>query len=77
MINMAKNVLISPCDGKLSVYDIKSDSVFHIKESIYTVEDLVENKELASEFTGGKCLIFRLSPDDYHRYCYFDWCSGI
>ncbi len=75
LICMNKSSLICPCDGKLSVYDIKSDSVFHIKDSVYTVEDLLEDKALASEFTDGKCLIFRLSVDDYHRYCYFDWCK--
>ncbi len=75
MICMAKSALICPCDGKLSVYDIKDESVFHIKDSVYTVSDLIENKSLADEFMGGVCLIFRLSVDDYHRYCYFDWCQ--
>ncbi len=75
MICMAKSALICPCDGRLSVYNIKDDSVFFIKDSAYTVSDLIEDNELANEFMGGTCLIFRLSVDDYHRYCYFDWCS--
>lgn len=75
MICMAKSALICPCDGRLSVFDIKNDSVFFIKESAYTIADLLEDETLAKEYVGGKCLIFRLSVDDYHRYCYFDWCK--
>jgi phosphatidylserine decarboxylase len=74
MICMAKSALICPCDGRLSVYNIEENSIFFIKESAYTIADLVENQELAREYVGGTCLIFRLSVDDYHRYCYFDWC---
>jgi phosphatidylserine decarboxylase len=74
VICMSKSALVCPCDGRLSVYDIKEDSIFFIKDSAYTVSDLIENSELAEEFMGGTCLIFRLSVDDYHRYCYFDWC---
>jgi len=62
----------SPCDGRLTVYQITHDSVFSIKNSRYSVPDLLQNPELADEFSNGVCLIFRLSPDDYHRYCYID-----
>ena len=75
IICMNKHALISPSDGKLMVYPIEKNSVFYIKDSAYTVADLIENESLANEYMGGLCLIFRLSVDDYHRYCYFDWCS--
>jgi len=64
--------LTAPCDGKLSAYPITSDGVFKIKNSIYSIEDLLQDKSLAHEFIGGLCLIFRLTPDDYHRYAYID-----
>jgi len=64
--------LISPCDSKLSAYEINSDSVFYIKNSAYTVSDLLAGAKIAEEYEGGYCLIFRLCVDDYHRYCYFD-----
>ena len=64
--------LAAPCDGKLTVYPISAERVFNIKQSGYTIDDLLECRELADEFSGGVCLIFRLSPDDYHRYCYID-----
>ena len=31
---------------------------------------LLKNKQLAREFEGGYAMIFRLTVDDYHRYCY-------
>ena len=31
---------------------------------------LLKNPALAAEYVGGWCLIFRLTVDDYHRYCY-------
>lgn len=64
--------LISPCDSKLSVYEIEDSSIFRIKGSRYRVCDLVKNDFLARRFVGGYCMIFRLEVDDYHRYCYID-----
>lgn len=69
---IAKDGLISPCDAKLSVYQIQKDAAFAIKGSMYTVAELLCDDALAGEFAGGMCLIFRLTVDDYHRYCYFD-----
>ncbi|MCL2765713.1 MAG: phosphatidylserine decarboxylase [Treponema sp.] len=66
------NDLISPCDGKLTVYQINAGSVFHIKNSIYDLNVLLQDKPLAEDYNNGVCLIFRLTPSDYHRYCYID-----
>ena len=71
-INMESNKLISPCDSKLQAFKINEESIFNIKDSYYKVEDLIQNKELAKEYINGYCLIFRLTVDDYHRYCYVD-----
>lgn len=64
--------LISPCDCKLSAYPIDEDSQFWIKGSPYTLEELVDDPAIASEYRSGICLICRLAVDDYHRYCYID-----
>ena len=64
--------LISPCDGYLSAYRIKSNNSFHIKGSWYKVTDLVTDKKIAKEFVGGDCVILRLCANDYHHYCYID-----
>lgn len=63
---------ISPCDGYLSAYKISENSTFKIKNSVYTIEGLIKNKEIASKYKDGYCLVFRLSPKNYHRYCYID-----
>ena len=64
--------LIAPCDGKLTVYPITEDAVFRIKHSDYLLGQLLEDEELAASFRGGLCLVFRLTPDDFHRYCFPD-----
>lgn len=71
-IDNNSNSFICPCDGHLSAYKIEKNSTFKIKNSIYTVESLIKDKELAKKYIDGYCLIFRLSPNDYHRYCYID-----
>ena len=67
-----ENGLIAPCDGLLSVYPIKDGLVLPIKQSCYTISDLLEDNELAKEFEGGTVLVFRLCVNHYHRYSYFD-----
>lgn len=69
-IDSAEDAFVSPCDGRLSVYDINDDTTFEIKGSHYTVESLLQDKKHAKEFGGGKALVFRLCVDDYHRYGY-------
>ena len=65
-------VLVAPCDGLLTVYKIDSDTVLPVKQSSYTISSLLDDKDLASEFNGGLCLVYRLCVDHYHRYCYVD-----
>lgn len=64
--------LISPCDGYMSAYRINSDSVFSIKNSEYSISDLVGDAELADEYLSGVCIVLRLGVENYHRYCYID-----
>ena len=67
-----EDVLISPCDARLSAYRIDENSVFHIKRSTYQVKDLIPDSRYAPDYTGGICLVFRLCVDDYHRYANID-----
>ncbi len=69
-INQDQSVIISPCDGKLTLIEINDDTVFYIKNGEYTSEMLLKDKALAEEFKGGWCFVFRLTVDDYHRYSY-------
>ena len=70
-----KEVLFSPCDGKLSAYKIDKDTVLPVKGSHYTISQLLNNNDLAEKYSDGYCLVFRLAVDDYHRYSYID--SGV
>ena len=71
-INRDKEVLISPSDGRVSVYEIDDNMTFNIKDSYYTVESLTHSKKAANYYKGGTCVIIRLCVDNYHRYCYID-----
>ncbi len=66
------NVLISPADSKLSIYRIGDDLKIQIKGSKYTLDELVDCRVDTQEYKGGLCLVFRLTMDDYHRYCFPD-----
>ena len=62
--------LISPCDSKLTALPISAESIFTLKHTAYTTASLLRNDTFAEEYAGGWALIFRLTVDDYHRYCY-------
>ena len=71
-VDMDPKALISPCDGLLSAYKITDGLVVPVKQSRYSIADLVGSKALARQFEGGYCLVFRLCVDNYHRYVFFD-----
>ena len=71
-IDMRDEALISPCDAKLTVVPITENTHFTVKDAEYSLAAFVGCKKLAKQFEGGKVLIFRLTPDDYHRYCFPD-----
>ena len=71
-IDSNENALISIADSKLKYVKITEDVRLKIKNTTYSVEELVKDKELASKYINGDCLIFRLTVSDYHRYCYLD-----
>jgi len=64
--------LIAPADSKLTYYPIEDNLLVEIKDTVYSLADLLDDPKLARSFAGGTCLIFRLSVDDYHHYCFID-----
>lgn len=64
--------LISPCDGRLSVFPVTEQCAATVKHTRYSVASLLRNRELAEEYVGGYLWVFRLCVDDYHRYIYVD-----
>ena len=63
-----KNGLIAICDAKLTAYKISEKNTFEIKNSIYTIEELIKEKEKCYEYA----LIFRLTVSHYHHYVFPD-----
>lgn len=64
--------LVSPCDCKLTAFDVSADGVYRIKGCDYDVFSLLGDAEAAEPFLDGKMLVFRLTVDNYHRYHYID-----
>lgn len=64
--------LISPCTGKLLLYKINNNLQLKIKNTVYKINDIVDNKIDMNQYKNGLCLVFRLGLTDYHRYIYID-----
>ncbi|SHI31225.1 phosphatidylserine decarboxylase [Parasporobacterium paucivorans] len=71
-VTQDRNVLISPCDGKLRVYKISSQSRFSVKKSNYSLKTLLKDEKMSKRYEDGVCVIIRLALEDNHRYCYID-----
>ena len=69
-VDMDRGHLTAPCDSKLTVLGITDDLKFTLKHTQYTLESLLRDNALARKYAGGHALVFRLTVDDYHRYCY-------
>ena len=70
-INARKVIFISPCDSQMTAYKINEDLTLNIKDAYYSIDTLVEDN-IIDKYIGGYALVFRLSVDNYHRYCYID-----
>lgn len=71
-VDMAETSFVSPADSKLSVYSVAADNRISVKGVEYTLSDLVGRKTSLADYEGGLCLVFRLTMDDCHRYCFVD-----
>ena len=72
-VDPTPEALISPSDGYAAAFPIGPDTLLLIKNTSYTVAELLGgDQELAARFEGGFCCVVRLVPQNYHRYCYVD-----
>ena len=71
-VDMMGSSLVAPADSKLSVYPIQKNNMIQIKGVSYTLDELVDGRFDLKDYEGGKCLVFRLTMDDYHRYIFID-----
>lgn len=67
-----ESAFMAPCDGLLSAYRITNGLVLPVKQSRYTVAELLGGDSAAEAFRDGVCLVFRLCVNHYHRYAYAD-----
>ena len=73
VIDKSNDILISPCDGKISAYtNIDLNDLVQVKGYTYSLKELLQDNEIYNLYDGGSCLIFRLCPTDYHRFHFID-----
>ena len=70
-IDIIKDDFIAPCDGLISIYNINSDTIIPVKQSNYSISELIKGYD-SKIFNDGICVVFRLCVNHYHRYCYID-----
>jgi len=66
------DTLIAVADSRLLAYSVTNDGRIQVKQSSYTITELLRDPDLAATYNEGTCLVFRLATDDYHRYCFAD-----
>ena len=66
------DALIAVADARLLAYSVTSDGRIPVKQSSYTITELLRDPELAATYNEGSCLLYRLGTEDYHRYCFAD-----
>lgn len=71
-IDMDPDHLISPADSRLMVWDLAKAEQLPVKGYWYKLNDLVKDAQLEQEYADGWCYMYRLAPQDYHRYGYID-----
>lgn len=72
VIDNDENHLIAPADSKVTYYNIDDNSHFLIKDTLYSIEELLDDDTLGDKYRGGVCLVCRLAVDDYHHYHFID-----
>ncbi|CAG8574107.1 2992_t:CDS:10 [Ambispora leptoticha] len=62
-------VIVSPADCRMMAFSrIDEATNIWIKGQNFSLERLLENQDAAEQFHGGSLGIFRLAPQDYHRF---------
>lgn len=61
--------LVSPADAKLIAFEnVNEVGDFFVKGQKFTLTNYLQNESLAKKHKDSALLIFRLAPNDYHRY---------
>lgn len=78
VIDPDPNSVISPVDGRILVIpEINTQAYFFVKTCKFDLEKFLQDKGLANEFACGTLFLFRLAPENYHRFHFpFDCVAG-
>ncbi len=61
--------LVSPADAKLIAFeDVDEVNKFFVKGQRFTLKEYFQSEMLANQYENASLFIFRLAPNDYHRY---------
>ena len=61
--------LVSPADAKLIAFENVEDvGAFFVKGRKFTLAEYLQSESLAEKYKNTSMFIFRLAPNDYHRY---------
>ena len=66
-VKEGKKEIVSPVDAKVEQFGEIKGTAFKIKGIPYSIDDLLENKEMIERFQDGLFIVLYLSPQDYHR----------
>lgn len=72
--------IVSPADAKLIAFENVTDlDSFFIKGNEFTLAKFLKDESLAKKYSNASILIFRLAPNDYHRFHfpYAGYASGV
>ena len=62
-------LVVSPADAKLLAFeDISEVNTFFVKGQKFTLAAFLQDEKLAKKYKNSALLIFRLAPNDYHRF---------
>lgn len=66
---LGEDIAVIPADGRYLFYsDISKEDGFLVKDEKFDLSSLLEDPELASQYTHGTMVMARLCPSDYHRF---------
>ncbi len=61
--------LVSPADAKLIAFEhVDEVGEFFVKGQKFTLKEYLQSESLAEKYKNASLFIFRLAPNDYHRY---------
>jgi len=62
-------VCVAAADARLMVFNNVSEATrLWIKGKNFSIENLLDDEQLAETFSGGSIAVYRLAPQDYHRF---------